>query len=256
MENLKLGQFGFISSHRPFDPNKPTLVFIHGSAMTGIFWKSQVNALTEFANTVAIDLPGHGTSQGFGKDNIPAYARAVMEFIDHIKAPLPIPCGLSLGGAIALQLLIENNNRFPAGILVNTGARLKVSHDIFQIIEEDYSNFVDMICKFAISEKSDAGKLRPEIEACTKCSPEVALGDFKACDTFDVMNRLSLIDVPVLVLTASDDNLTPAKYGNFLGEKITKARVVNIEEAGHLSPMEKPDEVNKFISEFLQLMKV
>lgn len=189
MENLKLGQFGFISSHRPFDPNKPTLVFIHGAAMAGIFWKSQVNVLTEFANTVAIDLPGHGTSQGFGKDNIPAYAGAVMEFIDHIKAPLPIPCGLSLGGAIALQLLIENNNRFPAGILINTGARLKVSHDIFQTIEEDYSNFVDMICKFAISEKSDAGKLRPEIEACTKCSPEVALGDFKACDTFDVMEQ-------------------------------------------------------------------
>ncbi len=256
MENLKLGQFGFISGRWPLDPNKPTLVFIHGSAMTGIFWKLQIEPLAEFANTVAIDLPGHGDSQDPGSDNIPAYARAVMEFIDQIEAPLPIPCGLSLGGAIALELLIENTNRFSAGILINTGAKLRVNPAIFKTIEKDYSIFVDTICKVAISEKSDTETLRPEIEACTKCSQEIALGDFRACDNFDVINKLKIIEAAVLVLTASDDKLTPVKYGNFLGENIKNAHVANIEEAGHLSPMEKPDEVNKFISEFLQLIKV
>jgi pimeloyl-ACP methyl ester carboxylesterase len=54
------------------------------------------------------------------------------------------------------------------------------------------------------------------------------------------------------VLTASDDNLTPVKYGNYLGENIRNAQMANIEDAGHMSPLEKPDEVNKVISEFLQ----
>ncbi|MBE9505001.1 MAG: alpha/beta hydrolase [Proteobacteria bacterium] len=252
MENRQAGEFEFISDYWPLDPNKPTLVFIHGSGLTSIFWKSQVEALTEFANTVAIDLPGHGTSKGFGKDNITDYAQSVMEFIDQIEAPQPIPCGLSLGGAITQQLLLDYKEPFPAGILINTGARLRVNPVILETIEKNYDGFIDMTCTFAISGKSDTGKLRPEIEACMIREAEVTLGDFRACDAFDVMEKLSLIEVPVLVLTASDDNLTPVKYGNYLGENIRNAQMANIEDAGHMSPLEKPDEVNKVISDFLQ----
>ena len=58
--------------------------------------------------------------------------------------------------------------------------------------------------------------------------------------------------VPVLVLTATDDVLTPAKYGLYMAEKIAGAIVYSIEDAGHLSPLEKPDEVNNAIRHFLQ----
>jgi pimeloyl-ACP methyl ester carboxylesterase len=82
-------------------------------------------------------------------------------------------------------------------------------------------------------------------------TPEVVLGDFRACDVFDIMGQLSLIDVPVLVITASDDILTPPKYGTYLAEHIKGALRVNIEDAGHLSPMTKPIEVNNAIQSFL-----
>ncbi len=251
MENRETGGIGFISGHWPLYPDKPTLVFIHGAALTNVFWESQVKSLTELANTVAVDLPGHGTSQGPGKENISDYAQSVMNFLNLIEAPRPIPCGLSMGGAITQQLLINNKDRFPAGILINTGARLKVMPLIFETIEKNYSDFVEMLCVFAISSKSDAKKLRPEIEACSKCQPDVALGDFRACDSFDMVEKLSLIDVPVLVITANDDKLTPFKYGTFLEKNIKNAKLVNIKEAGHLSPIEKPKEVNKAIRDFL-----
>ncbi len=251
MEDREAGGIGFISGHWPLDPDKPTLVFIPGATLINVFWESQVKSLTEFANTVAVDLPGHGTSQSPGKENISDYAQSVMDFIDLIKAPRPIPCGLSMGGAITQQLLINNRDRFPAGILINTGARLKVMPLIFETIEKSYSDFVEMLCVLAISRKRDAEKLRAGIEACSKCQPDVALGDFRACDSFDVMEKLSLIEVPVLVLTATDDNLTPFKYGTFLEKNIKNAKLVNIEDAGHLSPIEKPHKVNKAIRDFL-----
>jgi pimeloyl-ACP methyl ester carboxylesterase len=252
MENRKIGGYGFISGQWPLDPDKLTIFFIHGAALTGISWKPQLEALTEFANTVAVDLPGHGTTQSPAKDKVTDYTRSVMEFLDQVGAPRPVPCGLSLGGAITQQLLINHRDRFPAGILINTGARLRVNPMVFETIEKNYGNYLDMVCAFAISKKSDVGKIRPEIDASLTREADVALVDFRACDTFDVMETLSSIEVPVLVLTASDDLLTPPKYGTFLKDKIKNAELVNIEDAGHLSPLEKPDEVNDAIKDFLR----
>ena len=70
------------------------------------------------------------------------------------------------------------------------------------------------------------------------------------------MDRLHLIKKPVLVMTATDDTLTPVKYGLYMAEKITKAIVHSIEDAGHLSPLEKPHEVNNAIRDFLRQLPV
>jgi len=252
MENREAGGIGFISGQWPLDPEKPTLVFIHGAALINMFWESQVKSLAEIANTIAIDLPGHGTSRSPGKESIPDYAQSVMDFISLIDAPRPVvPCGLSMGGAITQQLLIDNGDFFPAGIMMNTGARLKVMPAIFEAVEKDYGAFVKMLCDTAISKKSDAEKLGVKIEEFTRCQPDVALGDFRACDNFDVIEKLGLIGVPVLLLAANHDNITPFKYGTFLERNIKNARLVTIEDAGHLSPIEKPDKVSEAISDFL-----
>jgi len=251
VENREMGGIGFTSGRWPLDPEKPTLIFIHGSASNNAFWKPQVTYFSEIMNTVAIDLPGHGTSRNPGKEKVSDYAEAVLDFIDLIQAPRPIPCGLSIGGAITQQLLVSQGDRFPAGILINTGARLKVMPLIFETIEKNYNDFVKMLFTLVISGKSNAEKLWPEFEACTICQPAVASGDFRACDGFNVMDALGLIEVPVLVLTATDDNLTPLKYGTFLANSIKNAELVTIQDAGHFSPIEKPLEVNRAINDFL-----
>jgi len=256
MESRLSGSLGFTAGTWPLQTNQPTLVFIHGSSQNRLFWRSQLQSLVDVANTIAIDLPGHGTSPGPGNDHVADYAQAVMDFIDEVNIPLPIPCGLSLGGAITLQLLIDHGKCFPAGILMNTGARLKVNPLIFETIQKDFNKFVKSILDMGISEKSDAEALWPLIQETSACTPEVALGDYQACNRFDVMDRLPVIQTPVLVLTAADDVLTPAKYGRYMGEKITGAIVHSIEDAGHLSPLEKPDEVNNAIRLFLQQLPV
>ena len=246
------GSLEFTTGSRPLNVDKPTLVFIHGSSQNRLFWRSQVQDLVDVANTIAIDLPGHGTSAGPGNDHVSDYVQAVMTFVDELKIPHPIPCGLSLGGAITLELLIDHGERFPAGILMNTGARLKVNPLIFETIQKNFNKFLESVVAMGISPKSDADVFRPVIQETSACLPEVALGDYQACNRFDVMDRLHLIKAPVLVLTAVDDLLTPVKYGLYMAEKIAGARVHTIEDAGHLSPMEKPDEVNNAIRNFLR----
>ena len=89
------------------------------------------------------------------------------------------------------------------------------------------------------------------MEAASQCNPYVVYNDFMACDSFDVMNRLSDITQPVLVMTASEDTLSPPKYGAYLGANIRNAKTVSIEGAGHMSPVEKPDVVNTVIEDYV-----
>jgi pimeloyl-ACP methyl ester carboxylesterase len=214
-------------------------------------WRAQVEGLADRVNTVALDLPGHGLSSGGGRDSVGGYARALVSFMDGIAAPAPIPCGLSLGGAIAQQLLIDHGGRFPAGILIGTGARLRVLPAILESIRDDYPKFVAMLEQSGFSTETAPERKAAVLEEARSVRPEVAYGDFSACDRFDVISQLSSIRVPVLVVSAADDLLTPPKYGDFLEKNIALGSRVLIPGAGHLSPVEKPDEVNRAIREFL-----
>jgi pimeloyl-ACP methyl ester carboxylesterase len=248
----KASGIGFIAGRWPLEADLPTVVFIHGSGGTNVLWRAQVEGLAGRMNTVAIDLPGRGGSDGEGSSSIAEYADAVAGFIDSIAAPRPVPCGLSIGGGIVLRLLLDDRDRYEAGILVNSGARLRVLPLILEAIGNDYEAFVNATYTGGISEKTDPSRVRPLVDSMARCPPEVTLGDFKACDSFDVMEHLEEIAVPVLVLTASDDRMTPVKYGRYLAEHIRSATLVNIEDAGHLSPMEKPEEVTRAILDFVE----
>ncbi len=241
----------FTAGMWPLNSGKPTLIFIHGAGNTKILWKNQVNELSDCANTIAIDLPGHGESPGDGKRRIEDYASVVEDFIKEIDAPKPVVCGLSMGGAVSLQLLVNDSGNYRAGVLMNTGAKLKVAPGVFGAIKDDYSRFVSMIETFAVSDKTDIEKIESLIKDIKKCSPDTVYGDFEACNNFNLMDRLDSINVPVLIITGRDDKLTPAKYGIYLNDNISDSRIVNIIDCGHLSPLEKPEEVNPAIRKFI-----
>ena len=55
----------------------------------------------------------------------------------------------------------------------------------------------------------------------------------------------------MLVVTEEEDKLSAGKYGRFLAEKIAGSQIGNIMDAGHMSPVEKPGEVNRAILAFV-----
>lgn len=242
-----------ITGSWPLEPGLPTIIFIHGAGNSGMFWKEQVRGLTDICNTVAIDLPGHGRSGGDGRTSISGYAYDVRAAADALQAHKPVVCGLSMGGAVALQLLIDEPQRYSAGILINSGARLKVLPTIFDAIMNDYPGYVRSLASFAASPKTDPAALADMLSDAGKCRPSVAAGDFSACNAFDCMAQLGAISVPVLVLTAGDDRLSPSKYGAYLAANIRNSKTAHIADAGHMSPVEKPEEVNAAIRGFISM---
>ncbi|MCK4722341.1 MAG: alpha/beta hydrolase, partial [Dehalococcoidia bacterium] len=66
-----------------------------------------------------------------------------------------------------------------------------------------------------------------------------------------IMDRVHQIDAPTLVICGTEDEMTPPKYSQYLANKIAGARLVIIDGSTHFVFMEKPEEVNQAIEEFL-----
>ena len=85
------------------------VVFIHGWACTGDFWRFQTSVLRDRYRVIALDLPGFGKS---GKPHDRAYtlrffARAVKAVIDHSGVKRPVLAGHSMGYGVAVQFLAD-----------------------------------------------------------------------------------------------------------------------------------------------------
>jgi pimeloyl-ACP methyl ester carboxylesterase len=243
---------GFTASVWPLSPGRPTVVFVHGAGGSSVLWHAQVEGLSDRVNAVAIDLPGHGSSPGPGRESIAEYAQVVAGFGDELGLEKPILAGLSMGGAIVQESILTWPDKYRAGILISTGAKLKVMPLIFETIEKDFQAYVQMSGKFAASPRTDPALLAEVMADTATREPKVVLGDFRACDAFDVRERLSELKLPVLVVSGEDDQLTPPKYSDYLESKLPNARRVRIPDAGHLVVVEKAAEVNRAIAEFVK----
>jgi pimeloyl-ACP methyl ester carboxylesterase len=136
-------------------------------------------------------------------------------------------------------------------VLVGTGARLRVLRRIFELLASDYAEgcaFVNAMGFGAAASQAlkDGARL-----AMLGTRPEVTIGDFAACDAFDVMPRVGAIGAPALAICGREDRLTPPRYAEFLAAKIPGARLLLVEKAGHFVQLEQPEIVNAAIRQFL-----
>ena len=257
MKTLQSEPFECIVGNWPPRDSVPDLLFIHGAGLSKRLWEAQIEDLKDISNPVALDLPGHGNSAGPGKDSIAAYADDVLHFIREagLSQSNLVLCGMSMGGAVVQQLLIAHPERFKAGILVNTGARLKVLPVIFETVNTDFEGLIRNIPAMSLSPATDRSQFEEQIlDFSSQCDARTAIQDFTACNAFDVMAQIPSITCPVLVLSAEHDLSTPPKYGLWLKQNLKNAEHVHVDNAGHFSMIEKADVVNTAIRKFLEVL--
>jgi pimeloyl-ACP methyl ester carboxylesterase len=81
--------------------------------------------------------------------------------------------------------------------------------------------------------------------------PPVLLDDYRACDAFDVRERLSEINAPVLIIAGEADQMTPLKHAVFLEQRLPHARLVTIPQTGHMVMIESAEIVARTVEEFV-----
>lgn len=227
----------------------PELLLIHGAGGSRLHWPPELRRMP-CATVYTLDLPGHGRSEGSACRSIERYARAVVGLLDSLGLSSLEIVGHSMGGAIAQQLAVEHPRLVSSLALVSTGARLRVAPSILTNIEEDFDAAVDLITERAWSSGADSSLKQLGPRSLRDAGRDVVLRDFTACDRFDLMQRLDEIQVPMLAIVGTEDELTPVKYSRFLSERVVDGRLVLIEDAGHMVMLERPRRVGDAIRAF------
>lgn len=226
------------------------LVFIHGAGGTHQHWLLQVRDLVR-APVFAIDLPGHGRTEAPGRASIQSYACWLISFLDALELKEVVLVGHSMGGGIALSASMDYPDRVAALGLVATGARLRVAPPLLEALRQDPAAAVQTICGSAFGPSAPPEILQQGAEQMGAVPADVLYDDFKACDGFDVMDRLGEISAPTLVLCGSQDLMTPCKYSLCLRDHIPGAVLLLVEGAGHMVMIERPGRVTTALETLL-----
>jgi pimeloyl-ACP methyl ester carboxylesterase len=225
------------------------LIFIHGSGTYGGIWRYQTD---HFPDSAAINLPGHLQSQTL--NSVEEYADWLRECIREKRYKDVVLAGHSLGGAIALMYALKYPQELKGIIIISSGARLRVHPRYLTPLEEAIKGNLQEWYQVL----EGMHRLIPEdykrevIEQQKAIGPTVMLNDYLCCDKFDLMDKVQEINLPALIICGELDVMTPVKYANYLGSKLTNSQVVSIPQATHLVFAEKPEAVNKALEDFVK----
>ena len=228
------------------------IIFIHGSGESSYSWKEQVEQMNLDYSVIAIDLPSHGKSSEFKKLSLDLYVDVIKNLIEFLSLREVILAGHSLGGAIVQSYYLKHPENVKALILCSTGAKLRVSKIILDSTKKNFKEYLDSVPVGAFYRKTSKEVIEEFIEEVEKVSPKVVHADYSICDKFDVMNKVKAIKVPCLIIVGKADRLTPLKYSQYFKENLEKAELVVIDKASHMVMLEKPEEFNLALLEFIE----
>jgi pimeloyl-ACP methyl ester carboxylesterase len=225
------------------------LLFIPGSGAGGQNWALQTKY---FPDSEAISLPGH--PDGEPCNSIEEYVDWLRDYIHKKDYCDVVLVGHSLGGGIALLYALKYGSELKGLVLIGTGARLRVHPDTLASVKGMIGDEVAWR-KYQESIPLPDPRLKAARDVKIRIGPAVLLNDFLCCDRFDVMEQVQNINIPTLIIVGTEDVMTPVKYANYLANKIQSSKLVVINGATHSVAMEKPEEVNKVIKEWMAGIK-
>lgn len=227
------------------------VVLIHGAGSDHLVWPPALRRLPG-TRVCALDLPGHGRSQGRGRDLMADYAADLIEFLDALTVPRVVLVGHSMGGGIAQLVALSAPGRVAGLVLIGTGARLRVAPAVLEGLRQDAAGTVEPLMGWLWGLGVESTLVHQAQQVMLATDPEVLLGDFLACDGFDARAQVAGIRAPTLVLVGSEDRMTPPRFSQWLAEQLPAAKLVLMEGAGHMLMLERPHQVRDAVSAFLR----
>ncbi len=238
-------------AHEAKNFSRLPVILIHGAGGTHLYWPPQIRRLHD-QRIFAVDLPGHGKSEGVGHQTIDDYAEHILDFMKAIRLNSAVLVGHSMGSAIALTAALCSPKQVSALGLVGSGSKLRVSPAILQSASNP-STFMDavhMVNDFSYSGHASARLKELGEQKLSGTRPTVLYGDFLACDAFNVTDQLSQISAPTLIVCGADDKMTPPKYSELLRDAISDSRLEIVLNAGHMAMLEQPETVASLLADF------
>jgi pimeloyl-ACP methyl ester carboxylesterase len=246
--------------HPPEQGGGRDVVLLHGLGSSAEDWLLQAPVLQDRHRVMAVDLPGFGKSARLrGWPRMQDYAGAVDTAMTNAGIRAAHVVGLSLGGAVALQLGMDRPGRVLSLILVNSFARRGVRPGVVMrtgwrfvyVLAGRMDRVGDWVAQelFPKPEQIDVRRLAADRLGRTHRWPYLQAG--QAIARFDVRHRLGEIRCPTLIVAGDRDSLIPLSAKEEMARTIPGARLVVVPGSGHATPIDDAQAFNQLLEEFL-----
>jgi 3-oxoadipate enol-lactonase len=262
MPQLKLGPKNILYYIDENPSSNSAVLLLHGLGATSESWQMQIPFLV--GNGYRVLAPD---TRGFGRSTYPGGGQTVKKmaddiacFLEYLKLSNVHVVGISMGGTIALQLALDYQQYINKLVLVNTFAHLKPDrfsgwlYFIFRFILVHTMGLKaqgEAVAAHIFPEPTQATLRRSLVEQITQADPAGYRRAMRALAFFNVQDRLGEIHLPTLIITGENDTTVPRKCQNALASGITGAKQVVISSAGHAVIVEKPEQFNSILIDFL-----
>lgn len=234
---------------KTFDPDDPTVVFVHGSGGDHTIWALQTRYFAWHGRGVlAVDLPGHGRSDGPALASIGELADWLGRLLDAAGAEKAAVVGHSLGALVALEAASRLPDRVRAIALLGVAESMKVHPDLLNAAKADDHLAFELITAWGHARRSHLGGQRTpgmwmmggSERLLERSAPGVLGTDLAACSDFDgAAAAAAKVTCPALFVLGEGDRMTTPKAARPLAEKIDDSRTVMVPEAGHMMMVEQ-----------------
>lgn len=239
------------------------IVLIHGYPFNRSLWNEQVEALSGSFRVIVPDLRGFGESDSSAEPaTISRMAQDVAALLDHLGIPRATIGALSMGGYVTLAFYKLYASRVRALILADTRAQADTeegkqtrAQQAEKALAEGMAGIADAMLPKLLTPETVSK--RPEIvkrvrDMMLKTKPEGAAAALRGmAERDDQTPLLAKISVPTLILVGAEDAITPVADSEKMNQAIAGSRLVVIENAGHVSNLERTQKFNEAVLDFL-----
>ncbi len=251
----------FINSVRTGPRGGTPVVLVHPVGLDLTYWSLQIEALCDRFDVVAFDLPGHGRTPGEAADWTLDQAAAVLgQVVGSTNAERAHVVGLSVGGMIAQAFAIREPQRVRSLCLIDTAAAFapEARAAMRARAEAARNGGMQAVLQSTIERwftPANAARRPDLVERVTTTlladDPSVHGAMWDMISRLDLVAELGRIACPTLVLVGEFDPSSPPAAARVLQANIRGAELHVIAGASHMAPLEKPEEINARLVDFL-----
>ena len=232
------------------------LLLLNGIMMSTKSWTPFLEAFRQGGNQLLlVDLLDQGQSQAMdGEFELALQAEMLKLLLDELNIESTAIFGTSYGGEVALNLAVTHPEKVNKLVLANTVARtnawLKEIGQAWNLAagnpEAYYATTIPVIYSPDFYDrKADWMDRRKQLLTTTAFANPDFLSRMarltRSAESHDVTGRLHLIDCPTLIISSTQDHITPLEEQDYLREHIKDASHVIFPKTGHAAFYERPD---------------
>lgn len=228
-------------------------------------WGPAVPYLKDHFQLIAWDLPGHGASKPSTEEfSMSQLATGVTTMIDALRTDGVITdgsklfyAGVSVGGAVALQLAVDYPGTFNGLSSICAAAKIGTP--------EGWTERAELVAKAGTPTMVTGSAQRWFAPGFIEKEPVIStdlLHNLQDADRFayahvcgalagfDVREQLATTTDPIIAINGAQDQVCPPADAQFIAENAPKATAAVVDSAAHLAPAEAPEETAAILVDF------